>query len=106
MSYENDLVEALGLSAPSEAAPAAVQKAWTALQASLTAWRQMHGIEQQSIGSGPVVTMFEDKLSQMVSIDLRVFKNALAAAELTPDPLQGRRPIGSGFDFSTRAVSF
>jgi hypothetical protein len=106
MSYENDLVEALGLSAPENTAPAAVQSAWTRLQDSLSAWRAMHGISHQSMGSGPSVSMYEDKLAQMVSIDLRVYKNALTAAEMAPDPLQSRRPVGSGFDFSTREVAF
>jgi len=104
MSYENDLVEALGLTAPATDAPAAVQNAWVRLQESLTAWRQMHAISSQNMGTGPSVGMYEDKLAQMVSIDLRVYRNALTAAALAPDPLQSRRPIGSGLDFSTREV--
>jgi hypothetical protein len=48
--------------------------------------------------------MFEDKLAQMVSIDLRVYQNALAAAGLAADAAQNRRPIGTGWDFSTRHV--
>ena len=106
MSYENDVVEALGLTAPANDAPAPVQSAWTALQEALTAWNEMHAVSSQSMGSGPSVGMFEDKLAQMVSIRLRVLKNALAAAELAPDPQQSRRPMGSGFDFSTREVAF
>lgn len=104
MSYESAIVEALGLTAPAGDAPAAVQSAWARLQESLTAWRQMHGVAHQSMGSGPSVSMFEDKLAQMVSIDLRVYRSALAAAGLAPDAAQQRRPIGTGWDFSTRHV--
>ena len=104
MSYESAIVEALGLTAPAGGVPAAVQSAWTRLHESLTAWRQMHGVSHQSMGSGPSVSMFEDKLAQMVAIDLRVYHNALAAAELAPDAAQQRRPIGTGWDFSTRHV--
>jgi hypothetical protein len=104
MSYESAIVEALGLTPPGGGAPAPIQSAWARLQESLTAWRQMHGISHQSMGSGPSVSMFEDKLAQMVSIDLRVYQNALAAAGLAADAAQNRRPIGTGWDFSTRHV--
>jgi hypothetical protein len=104
MTYESAIVEALGLNPPAGSAPAAVQSAWTRLQESLAAWRQMHGVSHQSMGSGPSVSMFEDKLAQMVSIDLRVYKNALASAGLAADAAQSRRPIGTGWDFSTRHV--
>jgi len=104
MSYEPAIVEALGLTAPAGDAPAAVQSAWTRLQESLTAWRQMHGVSHQSLGAGPSVSMFEDKLAQMVAIDLRVYRNALDAVGLAADPMQQRRPMGTGWDFSTRHV--
>ena len=104
MSYESEIVDALGLTAPSGSAPATIQLAWTRLQESLAAWRQMHGVSHQSLGAGPSVSMFEDKLAQMVSIDLGVYKNALAAAGLAADPMQQRRPMGTGWDFSTRHV--
>ncbi len=104
MSYESAIIEALGLTAPPGDAPAAVQNAWTRLQESLIVWRQMHGVSHQSLGAGPSVSMFEDKLAQMVSIDLRVYRNALDAAGLAADPSQRRRPIGTGWDFSTRHV--
>ena len=58
MSYESAIVEALGFSAPAGDVPAAVQSAWARLQDSLTAWRQMHGVSHQSMGSGPSVSMF------------------------------------------------
>ena len=48
--------------------------------------------------------MFEDKIAQMVSIDLQVFLNALTAAGLAADPMQQRRPMGTARDFSTRHV--
>jgi hypothetical protein len=48
--------------------------------------------------------MFEDKLAQMVAIDLRVYRNALDAAGLASAPMQQRRPMGTGWDFSTRHV--
>jgi len=48
--------------------------------------------------------MFEDKLAQMVAIDLRVYRNALDAAGLAADTMQQRRPMGTGWDFSTRHV--
>ena len=95
MSYESEIVDALGLTAPSGSAPATIQLAWTRLQESLAAWRQMHGVSHQSLGAGPSVSMFEDKLAQMV---------ALAAAGLSADPMQQRRPMGTGWDFSTRHV--
>lgn len=104
MSYEFEIVEALGLPAPSVPAPADVQSKWSRLQESLTNWRQMHGVSHQSMGSGPSVSMFEDKLAQMVAMDLRAYKNALAAAGLAPDATQTRRPIGTAWDFSTRHV--
>jgi len=72
MSCESAIVEALGLIAPPGDAPAAVQSTWSRLQESLTAWRQMHGVSHQSLGAGPGVSMFEDNLAQMVSIDLQV----------------------------------
>jgi hypothetical protein len=74
------------------------------MQTSIANWRQMHGVSHQSMGGGPSVSMFEDKLAQMVSIDLGVYKNALAAAGLASAPMQQRRPIGTGWDFSTRHV--
>lgn len=77
MSCEFAIIEGLGLTAP-----AAVQSAWSRLQESLTAWRQMHGVSNQSMGSGPSVSMFEDKLAQMVAIDLRVYRNALETATM------------------------
>ncbi len=104
MSYEAAIIEALGLTAPPGDAPAAVQSTWSALQISIANWRQMHGVSHQSLGAGPSVSMFEDKLAQMVSIDLGVYKNALAAAGLAADPMQQRRPMGTGWDFSTRHV--
>jgi len=104
MSYESAIVEALGLTAPAGDAPAAVQSAWTRLQESMTAWRQMHAVANQWLGSGPSVSMFEDKLAQMVAIDLRVHRNALDAAWLASDPMQRRRPMGTARDFSTRHV--
>jgi hypothetical protein len=104
MSCESVIVEALGLTAPAGDAPAAVQYAWTRLQESLSSWRQMHGVSHQSMGSGPSVSMFEDKLAQMVAIDLRVYKIALEGTGLASDPMQMRRPIGTGWDFSTRHV--
>ncbi len=81
-----------------------MQSAWTRLQESLTVWRQMHGVSHQSLGAGSSVSMCEDKLAQMVSIDLQVYRNALANAGLAADPMQRRRPIGTGWDFSTRHV--
>ena len=102
MSYKSAIVEALGLTAPAGDAPAAVQSAWTRLEVSLTAWRQMHGLSHQSLGAGPSVSMFEGTLAQMVAIDLQVDRNALAAAGLAADPMQQRRPMGTGWDFSTR----
>jgi hypothetical protein len=104
MSYESDIVEALGLIASTGDAPAAVQSAWTRLQESLAAWRQMHAVANQGLGSGPSVSMFEDKLAQMVAIDLRVYRNALETAGLAADAMQQRRPMGTGWDFSTRHV--
>lgn len=104
MSYESAIIEALGLIAPAGDAPAAVQSAWARLQESITAWRQMHAIANQGLGSGPSVSMFEDKLAQMVAIDLRVYRNALDAAGLAADAMQKRRPMGTGWDFSTRHV--
>ena len=104
MSYESAIVEALGLTAPAGAAPAVVQSAWSRLQESLAAWRQMHAVANQGLGSGPSVSMFEDKLAQMVAIDLRVYRNALDAAGLASAPMQQRRPMGTGWDFSTRHV--
>jgi hypothetical protein len=104
MSYESAIVEALGLTFPPGDAPSAVQNAWSRLQESLTAWRQMHAVANQGLGSGPNVSMFEDKLAQMVSIDLQVYRNALDTAGLAADPMQRRRPIGTGWDFSTRHV--
>jgi|GEM_PF-4826999 len=104
MSYESAIVEALSLIAPAGDAPAAIQTAWSRLQESLTAWRHMHGVSHQSMGAGPSVSMFEDKLAQMVAIDLRVYKNALDAAGLASDRMQQRRPMGTGWDFSTRHV--
>lgn len=106
MNYESDIIAALGLTAPANTAPATVQSAWTRLQDSITAWRAMHGISHQSMGSGPSVGMFEDKLAQMVSIDLRVYRNALAAAGLTGDPRQAVPPMGAGMRFDTREVCF
>lgn len=104
MSYESAIIEALGLTVPPANAPAAVQSEWSALQTSIANWRQMHGVAYQSMGAGPSVSMFEDKLAQMVSIDLQVYRNALAAAGLTSDPMQQRRPMGTGWYFSTRHV--
>ena len=104
MSYESAIIEALGLTAPPGDAPAAVQSAWSALQTAIANWQQMHGVSHQSMGAGPSVSMFEDKLAQMVSIDLQVYRNALAAAGLAADPMQQRRPMGTGWDFSTRHV--
>jgi hypothetical protein len=104
MSYESAIVEALNLVAPAGDAPASVQSAWTRLQESISSWRQMHAVANQGLGSGPSVSMFEDKLAQMVAIDLRVYRNALDAAGLAADPMQRRRPIGTGWDFSTRHV--
>ena len=95
MSYESAIIEALGLTAPPGDAPATVQSPWSALQTSIANWRQMHGVSHQSMGAGPSVSMFEDKLAQMV---------ALAAAGLSADPMQQRRPMGTGWDFSTRHV--
>ena len=40
----------------------------------------------------------------MVSIDLQGYRNTLAAAGLAADPMQQRRPMGTGWDFSTRHV--
>ena len=104
MTYESSIVEALGLTAPPGDAPAAVQSAWARLQESLSAWRQMHGVSHQSLGAGPSVSLFEDNLAQMVSIDLQVYRNALSAAGLAADPMQRRRPMGTSWDFSTRHV--
>ena len=56
------------------------------------------------MGVGPHMSMFEDQLAQMVAIDLRVYRNALDAAGLASDPMQQRRPIGTGWDYSTRHV--
>jgi hypothetical protein len=104
MSYESAIVEALDLNAPAADAPVAIQSAWARFQESLAAWRQMHGVSHQGMGSRPSVSMFEDKLAQMVAIDLQVYRNALAAAGLNADPMQQRRPMGTGRDFSTRHV--
>ncbi len=92
MSYGSEIVKALGMAAPAGAAPTAAQSAWTRLREFLTAWRQMHGVSHQRMGSGPSVSMFEDKLTQMVAIDLRVYQNALAAAgnpQEEPAPVEG-----------------
>ncbi len=64
----------------------------------------MHGVSHQSLGAGPGVSMCEDKLAQMVFIDLGAYRNARANAGLAADPMQRRRPIGTGWDFSTRHV--
>ena len=64
----------------------------------------MHGVSRQSMGAGPGVSLFEDKLAQMVAIDLQVYRDALDAAGLPADPVQQRRPMGTGRDFSTRHV--
>jgi hypothetical protein len=37
----------------------------------------MHGVSHLSMGSGSSVSMFEDKLAQMFSIDLQVYRNPL-----------------------------
>ena len=104
MSYESAIIEALGLTAPPGDAPAAVQSAWSALQTAIANWRQMHGVSNQSSGEGPSVGMFKDGLAQAVSIHLGAYKNALATAGLVADPMLLRRPIGTGWDFSTRHV--
>jgi hypothetical protein len=105
MSYESAIVEALAiLTSPPANPPSGVAAALTQLTTSIANWRQMHGVSHQSMGSGPSVSMFEDKLAQMVSIDLSVYNNALATAGLSADPMLRRRPIGTGWDFSTRHV--
>jgi hypothetical protein len=74
------------------------------LQESSAAWRQMHAVANQGLGSGPSVGMFEAKLAQMVSIDVQVYRNAFAVVGLAADPMQQRRPMGTGRDFLTRHV--
>ena len=104
MSYESAIIEALSLPPLPPEAPAVVQSARSQVEESLAVWRQMHPIANQNIGGGPSVSMFEDKFAQQVSIDLGAYKYVLAAAGLAADPMQSRRPMGTGWDFSTRHV--
>jgi len=72
MSCESAIIEAPGLTAPHGDAPASVQSAWSDLQTFIANWRQMHGVSHQSMRADPGVSLFEDKLAQMVAIDLQV----------------------------------
>jgi hypothetical protein len=105
MSYESAIIEALGILAnPPVNPPAAVAAALAQLTTSVGNWREMHGVSNTSLGEGPSVGLFENKLAQIVSIDLQVYRNAESAAGLAADPMQQRRPMGTGWDFSTRHV--
>ncbi len=64
----------------------------------------MHGVSHQSMGSGPRVSMFEDPLAHIVSIDLRVNQNSRAAVGLGSDAMRRCPPMETGWDFSTRQV--
>jgi hypothetical protein len=64
----------------------------------------MHAIANQNMSGGPSAGMFEGKFAQQVFIDLSAYKQILASEGLAADPMQARRPKGTGWDFSTRHV--
>lgn len=104
--YQDQIVEALGvIAAGPPASPAAAVSAWQTLQTSVRDWRQMGAVSSTG-GVGPSVSVYEGALAERVAIDLRVYRNAMAAAELAPDPVQALAPASSGVDFSLRPVRF